>query len=404
MIPKFLPNGPISDTEHRVSWKITTEPEGPSPWLPSTNAKSKVRPETAKQRARRETTLAETTQQVNTMIGEYFNLHSFSIDTERASDDSDEQIIDITFDDGQIEHANGQPERKIELAEGQIERADGQQIIDITSADGQIEHADGQSERKIELAERQIEHADGQIEHANRQSERQIELAERQIERTDGQIELADYNAEWQIELVEKQIEHAVGQIELELSNELSKSIDWPNNLVEIIKGVMNVPCKTPLPPEFIFELSESAASHNLNILNKYSNNLGEALRANENSPLGYGSEFRKPHELKKVFGFHPLWSRMESILKNGSDWPLKDISEELRKRDLDDALSFGNHKGAIAKPELLKNLINKDVIHGYSLPIPLSSVKSIPGLVMAPMNIMAQNTINELGQIIPKD
>ena len=302
MIPKFLPNGPISDTRERVSWKITTEPEGPSPWLPSTNTKSKVRPETAKQRACRETTLAETTQQVNTMIGEYFNLHSFSIDTERASDDSDEQIIDITSD-GQIEHANGQPERKIELAEGQIERADGQQIIDITSADGQIEHADGQSERKIELAERQIEHADGQIEHANRQSERQIELAEGQIERADGQIELADYHAKWQIELVEKQIEHADGQIELELSNEHSKSIDWPNNLVEIIKGVMNIPCKTPLPPEFIFELSESAASHNLNVLNKYSNNLGEALRANENSPLGYGSEFRKPHELKSPKG-----------------------------------------------------------------------------------------------------
>ena len=172
MIPKFLPNGPISDTRERVSWKITTEPEGPSPWLSSSNAnKSKVRPETAKQRARPETTLAETTQQVNTMIGEYFNLHSFSIDTERASDDSDEQIIDITSGDGQIEHANGQPEKKIELAEGQIERAD-------------------------------------------------------------GKIELADYHAERQIELVEKQIEHVDGQIELELSNEHSKSIDWPNNLV----------------------------------------------------------------------------------------------------------------------------------------------------------------------------
>jgi hypothetical protein len=74
-----------------------------------------------------------------------------------------------------------------------------------------------------------------------------------------------------QIELVERQIEHADRQIELELSNEHSKSIDWPNNLVEIIKGVMSVPCKTLFPPEFIFELSESAASHNLNILNKYS-------------------------------------------------------------------------------------------------------------------------------------
>jgi hypothetical protein len=94
----------------------------------------------------------------------------------------------------------------------------------------------------------------------------------------------------------------------------------------------------------------------------------------------------------------------MESILTNGSKWLLEEISEEHRKRDLDNALSFGNHKGTIAKPELLKKLINKDVIHGYSLPIPLSSIKSIPGLVMAPINIMAQNTINENGQIIPKD
>ena len=36
MIPTFLPYGPLSDIEHQVSWRIMTEPEGPSPWLPST--------------------------------------------------------------------------------------------------------------------------------------------------------------------------------------------------------------------------------------------------------------------------------------------------------------------------------------------------------------------------------
>ena len=36
--------------------------------------------ETAKQKAHRETTLAEMSQQVNTMIGDYFDLHSLSID------------------------------------------------------------------------------------------------------------------------------------------------------------------------------------------------------------------------------------------------------------------------------------------------------------------------------------
>jgi hypothetical protein len=49
-------------------------------------------------------------------------------------------------------------------------------------------------------------------------------------------------------------------------------------------------------------------------------------------------------------------------------------------------------------KPDLLKKLISKDVKFGYSLPIPLESVTRIKGLKMAPMNIMAQNTIDEFG------
>jgi hypothetical protein len=94
----------------------------------------------------------------------------------------------------------------------------------------------------------------------------------------------------------------------------------------------------------------------------------------------------------------------MKQILIKGSKWLLDELSEESRQKDLINALAFGNHKGALAKLELLWHLISKDVKYGYSLPIPLSCVKSIPGLLMAPMNIMTQNTINEIGQIIPKD
>jgi hypothetical protein len=154
-----------------------------------------------------------------------------------------------------------------------------------------------------------------QIKKSVLKNERQIEAtlneqhANGQIEQNDEHSPTYDWQDEWQ-EQAEKQIEHSDGQ---------SKCIDWPNNLVEIIKGVMNIPCKAPHTPEFIFELSESAASHNLEILNKNSINLGEALRANENSSLGYGPEFWKPQEFMKVFGFHPLWSRMESILRIGS-------------------------------------------------------------------------------------
>ncbi len=94
----------------------------------------------------------------------------------------------------------------------------------------------------------------------------------------------------------------------------------------------------------------------------------------------------------------------MKQILIKGNKWLLEKLSKESRQKDLINALAFGNHKGALAKPELLQHLISKDVKYGYSLPIPLSCVKSIPGLLMAPMNIMMQNTINKIGQIIPKD
>ena len=75
-----------------------------------------------------------------------------------------------------------------------------------------------------------------------------------------------------------------------------------------------------------------------------------------------------------------------------------------MRQLDLEEALTFGNHKGASSQPELLRRLIEKDVTHGFGLVIPLSTVKCIPGALLAPMNIMKQNTIDELGNIIPKD
>jgi hypothetical protein len=48
--------------------------------------------------------------------------------------------------------------------------------------------------------------------------------------------------------------------------------------------------------------------------------------------------------------------------------------------------------------------LIGKDIKFGYSFALPLSSVTLIPGICMAPMNIMAQNTIDKFGRIMMKD
>ena len=178
----------------------------------------------------------------------------------------------------------------------------------------------------------------------------------------------------------------------------------WPINLLDAIKRVIDTPCVAPAKPEFAFEMTKEAAEKNFCILAKYGMDLGRALDAQKESPLGYGSEFRAPELLEQIFGFQPIWKRMRAILTLGSDWPMEELSSELRKCDVKDALEFGNHKGACEKPELLRKLVHKDVTHGYGLVIPLEKVLRVPDLIIAPMNIMNQKTIDEFGRIIRKD
>ena len=131
--------------------------------------------------------------------------------------------------------------------------------------------------------------------------------------------------------------------------------------------------------PEFDFQMTTEAAEKNFLVLSKYGLDLAKAIEAQQSSPIGYGSEFRPPNILKLVFGKHPNWNRVSSILENGSDWPLEALNSQERASDLQDALEFGNHKGATGKPELLEKLITKDVTHGYGLPLPLNKIDRVP-------------------------
>ena len=55
-------------------------------------------------------------------------------------------------------------------------------------------------------------------------------------------------------------------------------------------------------------------------------------------------------------------------ILVNVSAWPLDELEESKRETDMKEALSFGNHKGAVRNPIFLRKFIEKDVVHGYGL------------------------------------
>ena len=94
----------------------------------------------------------------------------------------------------------------------------------------------------------------------------------------------------------------------------------------------------------------------------------------------------------------------MKQVLTHGLKWPLQPLDEKDRIKDVKEALVFGNHKGAIKQQDLLKKLVTDDVIRGFALPLPLNKITQILGVLLAPLNIQVQNTINERGEIIPKN
>ena len=135
----------------------------------------------------------------------------------------------------------------------------------------------------------------------------------------------------------------------------------------------------------------------------KYDYDLKAALAAQKCSPLTYESEFKSVNILESIFGLRPNWRRMKSILKHGSCWSLKELPLPDRLKDLEKALVFGNLKGAESNPVILKDLVKKDVTYGYGLVLPLDKIKRIPGALLAPMNVMKQNSIDEYGRIVEK-
>ena len=150
----------------------------------------------------------------------------------------------------------------------------------------------------------------------------------------------------------------------------------WPPSLISILQNTMATPCRHPSKPIFEFDTSVEAAEKNFIILmRKFGGDLHEALNAQQGTPLQYGSEFKPVSILAPIFSLHPSWEKMKTVLSDGSSWPLAPLDDQNRLLDIDDALAFGNHKGANQQPELLLKLVSDDVTRGFALPLPLDKI-----------------------------
>ena len=115
--------------------------------------------------------------------------------------------------------------------------------------------------------------------------------------------------------------------------NDFTSTPAFPPDLVDIIKSIREMACTQPQQPNFFFELRSKAAKKNFLVLKQLNMDLGKAITAQQDSPLGYGSKFKPLHVLRRLFLNHPLWEQMETILVNGLQWPLTEITEEDRMR-----------------------------------------------------------------------
>jgi hypothetical protein len=166
----------------------------------------------------------------------------------------------------------------------------------------------------------------------------------------------------------------------------------------------MALPSQATLKPLFEFNLSSKAAQKSYFLLkHKFGGNITIALLAQQDSPLGYESEFKPVQTLKQIFGRHPSWEQMKSVLSLGLQWPLAPLDESARVKDVDKVIKFGNHNGAVQQDKLLQKLVKDDVERGFTIPLPIRKISLIPGVLLAPLNIQEQSTINKQCKIIPK-
>lgn len=123
---------------------------------------------------------------------------------------------------------------------------------------------------------------------------------------------------------------------------------------------------------------------------------------------MSYGSEFKEVSVLENIFKFHPDWTKMKTILMNGTSYPLKPPHpKHVQLGDLREMIAFGNHKSASGdRAELLSERMAKEVERCWNIPILPSHILSLidAGAEIAPLGMANQATINERGEIVTKD
>jgi hypothetical protein len=90
-------------------------------------------------------------------------------------------------------------------------------------------------------------------------------------------------------------------------------------------------------------------------------------------------------------------------MLVSGCDYALQPITEADRLEDIRANLMRGNHQSAKQHADRIKQMMESEVTNGWQLILPRIAIFLLPGAVLGPLGIVSQDTISELGEIVPK-
>jgi len=146
----------------------------------------------------------------------------------------------------------------------------------------------------------------------------------------------------------------------------------------------------------FRFEYTPEMAQHNALILDAFDFNLYAAILAQKNSQAFYGSEFRNPDLLSRIFKNHPLWKYMNEILNHGAF--LSPRTNTKRNSGRGPRVSQTQRQSQVSYKILQCNHIKEDVERGFALILSIQTLKRIKNVSLAPLGCIKQNTIGNDG------
>jgi hypothetical protein len=163
-------------------------------------------------------------------------------------------------------------------------------------------------------------------------------------------------------------------------------------------------PSPAPTKSSVRFDVSKDAAAHNASLLRGVDYDFQQFLQDQKGSTLDFGSEFRSLEQIRPLLSNHPGFDELAEVLVTGMPYRYsREISEEERETEVLAMLVRGNHKSAQDEPAIVEKLLTKDVVHGFSMVIPIELVPLIPNAMVQPVGLAKQWTLDEDGNRIIK-